>query len=227
MSKNFPYLVLLRHGQSEWNKNNLFTGWVDIPLSPKGIEEALQAGREIAEIPFDVIFISELVRASMTAMLAMSVHGSGQIPRMIHEGKMGEMGQIYSDKSEATTIPVHSSWHLNERMYGELQGCNKDEMRKKYGEEQVKIWRRSFDVPPPGGESLKICSERTLPYFQEKVLPYLKNSKNVLISAHGNSLRSIVMHLDGLSEEEVLKLEIPTGHPLIYQYQDGNWIKQR
>ncbi|MDX8430722.1 MAG: 2,3-bisphosphoglycerate-dependent phosphoglycerate mutase [Candidatus Algichlamydia australiensis] len=227
MSQNFPKLVLLRHGQSEWNKNNLFTGWVDIPLSPKGIEEALQAGREIAHIPFDVIFISKLMRASLTAMLAMSVHESGKIPRLLHEGeeKMGEWGKIYSEASEATTIPVLSSWHLNERMYGELQGCNKDEMRAKFGEKQVKIWRRSYDVPPPGGESLKICAERTLPYFQEKVLPYLKKGKNVLISAHGNSLRSIVMQLDSLSEKEVLELEIPTGHPLIYEYRNGDWIK--
>lgn len=220
-------LVLVRHGQSEWNKKNIFTGWVDIPLSPAGIDEALTCGHKIKHIPFNVIFISTLIRASMTAMLAMSVHNEGKIPCLVHdgEGKLEEWARIYDEETKKSIIPVYSSWHLNERMYGELQGRNKDECRKRFGTDQIKIWRRSFGEGPPKGESLKMTAERTLPYFKEKIVPYLKNGENVLISAHGNSLRSIVMELDNLSEEQVLNLEIPTGVPLCYLYKNGEWKK--
>jgi len=215
-------LVLVRHGKSEWNKRNIFTGWVDIPLSPEGIDEALECGREIAHIPFDVIFTSTLNRAMSTAMLAMSVHDEGKVPCFMSDDKRG---QVADKKTLETLIPVYSAWELNERMYGELQGRDKDACRKEFGEEQVKIWRRSFATPPPGGESLKETTERTLPYFEEKIVPYLKKGKNVLISAHGNSLRAIVKRLDGLSDDEILHLEIPTGRPIAYR-MEGEELKK-
>lgn len=215
-------LVLIRHGESMWNQKNVFTGWVDVPLSSKGIEEALKAGDTLSSYSFDVIYVSTLVRAMETAMLVLSRNTSGKVPHIIHsKGKLKQWSQIYSDKTAADMVPVYQDWHLNERYYGKLQGLNKAETAQKYGDEQVHIWRRSYDVRPPEGEALKNTAERTIPYFQKVVLPELKAGKNVLISAHGNSLRSIVMYLDHLSQEEVLKLELATGVPLFYEYKDG------
>lgn len=221
-------LILLRHGESMWNNKDLFTGWVDVPLSPKGVEEALEAGRKIADIPIDVIFISALIRARMTAMLAMSQHHGSRVPVVLHpgEGKMEAWGKIHSDETLADTIPVISAWEINERMYGSLQGLNKQKTREKYGNEQVRQWRRSYDIAPPEGECLKDTAARSIPYFKEMILPYLNKGKNVLVSAHGNSLRSIVMFLDGLSNEEVLALEIGTGVPIFYDFEDGKWTKE-
>jgi 2,3-bisphosphoglycerate-dependent phosphoglycerate mutase len=215
-------LILIRHGQSVWNKKNVFTGWVDVPLSREGVDEALKAGEQIAGIEFDVIFTSVQIRAIETAMIAMAANNSQKTPVVIHiEGKMAEWTTIYNDAMSRNVIPVYRDWHLNERYYGELQGKNKAETAEVYGEEQVHIWRRSYDVAPPAGECLKDTAERTIPFFTETILPQLQAGKNVLVSAHGNSLRSIVMHIDGLSEEEVLKLEIPTGVPLYFEYKDG------
>jgi 2,3-bisphosphoglycerate-dependent phosphoglycerate mutase len=213
-------LILMRHGQSIWNKANLFTGWIDIPLSSKGIEEALEAGEQIKDIPIDVIFVSSLIRAQMSAMLAMSVHKEGKSPVVLHdgEGKLEEWSKNYGDNTDDSIIPVIRAWELNERMYGRLQGLNKAETIEKYGAEQVQLWRRSYDVPPPEGESLEMTAARSIPYFQKTIVPYLRQGKNVFVAAHGNSLRSIVMVLDGLSKEEVLKLELDTGKPLIYSY---------
>lgn len=215
-------LILIRHGQSVWNKKNVFTGWVDVPLSREGVGEALKAGEQIAGIEFDVIFTSVQIRAIETAMIAMAANNSQKTPVVIHtEGKMAEWTTIYNDAMSRNVIPVYRDWHLNERYYGELQGKNKAETAEVYGEEQVHIWRRSYDVAPPDGECLKDTAERTIPFFTDTILPQLQAGKNVLVSAHGNSLRSIVMHIDGLSEEEVLKLEIPTGVPLYFEYNDG------
>ncbi|MCH9625610.1 MAG: 2,3-bisphosphoglycerate-dependent phosphoglycerate mutase [Chlamydiales bacterium] len=221
------YLILLRHGQSEWNKKNLFTGWIDIPLSPEGIDEAFKAGEEIKEIPIDSIYTSTLIRGTMTAMLAMSVHSSGKVPVILHEGegKLSDWSKCYDAHSEAELVPVRQAWQLNERMYGELQGKNKQQMREEYGDEQVHIWRRSYAIAPPNGESLKMTAERTLPYFDAEILPQVQQGKNILISAHGNSLRSIVMELDALSEQEVLQLEIPTGKPILYQFKNNTFKK--
>ena len=221
-------LILLRHGQSVWNNKDLFTGWVDVPLSPQGIQEALDAGKKIADIPIDVIFISSLIRARMTAMLAMSEHHGNKVPVILHpgEGKMEEWGKMHSKETEASTIPVISAWEINERMYGNLQGLNKQKTREKYGNEQVRQWRRSYDIAPPEGECLKDTAARSIPYFKEMILPYLNEGKNVLVSAHGNSLRSIVMFLDNLSKEEVLALEIGTGVPIIYDFDEGKWTKE-
>lgn len=218
-------LVLLRHGESVWNKLNLFTGWVDVPLSEKGIEEALKAGELLKDYKFDMVFTSELVRAIQTAMLVMSKNRGSGVPVIVHSsGRMKEWGVIYGRHGK-NYIPVIKAWQLNERYYGKLQGFNKDKAREIYGKRQVLLWRRSYDVAPPEGESLEDTARRTIPYFEEKIITELKKGKNVLVSAHGNSLRSIVMHLENLSEEEVLKLNIPTGVPLIYEYKEGDMIR--
>ena len=196
-------LVLLRHGESQWNLENRFTGWVDVPLSPRGIQEAKNAGDTLRGFTFDRAFTSVLVRANDTLRLVLDAIGQSNIP-------------IEKDKA------------LNERMYGELQGLNKDETVKKYGEAQVKIWRRSYDVRPPGGESLKDTAERVLPYYERTIKPYLLKGDTILIAAHGNSLRALIMELEQLSREQVLELNIPTGAPLLYELdQIGNVVDHR
>lgn len=192
-------LVLVRHGQSQWNLENRFTGWVDIPLTEKGRLEARQGAEKIKEIRFAKAFTSLLIRAQETLDIVLEIIGQKE-------------------------IPVEKDQALNERHYGDLQGLNKDEMRKKFGEEQVRLWRRSYDVAPPGGESLKDTAARTLPYFKKKILPEVKAGQNILVSAHGNSLRAIIMEMDGLSEEEVLDLEIATGAPIVYEIDPSGKI---
>jgi 2,3-bisphosphoglycerate-dependent phosphoglycerate mutase len=220
-------LVLLRHGESVWNKKNVFTGWVDVPLSPNGIHEAIEAGKQLFDIEFDTVFTSVQVRAIETAMLALAQSRSDRTPVVIHdEGKMKDWTVIYSEKMKNDIIPVYRDWHLNERYYGELQGKNKAETAEHYGKEQVHQWRRSYDVPPPNGECLKDTAGRTIPFFKERIMSELESGKDILVSAHGNSLRSIVMHIDGLNEEEVLKLEIPTGKPIVYDYENGKLTKE-
>jgi 2,3-bisphosphoglycerate-dependent phosphoglycerate mutase len=187
-----PELILLRHGQSQWNLENRFTGWIDVPLSPKGEEEARAAGEKLRGHRFDVLYTSVLKRAIDTAPLALEAAGLS-VP------------EIRRDAA------------LNERMYGDLQGLNKAEAARKWGDAQVKLWRRSYDVRPPGGESLADTAARVLPYWESKILPDLRAGKNVLVVAHGNSLRALVMHLDGLTQQQVLELEIPTGAPLLYE----------
>tara|TARA_B100000700_G_scaffold330634_1_gene457918 strand:- start:3959 stop:4555 length:597 start_codon:yes stop_codon:yes gene_type:complete len=194
-------LILLRHGQSVWNAANKFTGWTDVELSPVGEKEAAKAGEDLAEVKIDVVHTSDLIRAQKTAEIVMA-----------HNRASGD-------------FPTHRDFRLNERHYGALQGLDKDETRAKYGAEQVHIWRRSYDVPPPEGESLAMCAERTLPYLGEAIMPDLETGKTVLVAAHGNSLRSIVMEIEGLSREEVLGLEIPTGVPRIYAYADGEFTR--
>jgi len=220
-------LVLLRHGQSVWNKKNVFTGWVDVPLSAEGIAEASEAGRQIASIGFDIVFTSVQVRAIETAMIALANNNSDKTPVVIHtEGKMGEWTTIYSETMEKSIIPVYSDWHLNERYYGELQGKNKAETAAVFGDEQVHQWRRSYDIAPPKGECLKDTAERTIPFFRENILKQLQQGKNILISAHGNSLRSIVMFIESLNQEEVLSLEIPTGKPILYEFNDNRLTRK-
>ncbi|GET25216.1 2,3-bisphosphoglycerate-dependent phosphoglycerate mutase [Prolixibacter sp. NT017] len=220
-------LVLVRHGQSLWNKKNVFTGWVDVPLSTVGIEEALKAGETLKDLEFDVVYTSVQVRALETAMIAMAKNKSEKTPVVVHpDGKMHEWGVIYSEEMSKNVIPVYRDWHLNERYYGELQGMNKAETAKTYGDEQVHIWRRSYDVPPPNGECLQDTAERTIPFFKENILEKLKEGKNVLVSAHGNSLRSIVMFIEELTKEEVLKLEIPTGVPLLFSYENDKLTRE-
>ena len=190
-------LVLIRHGQSVWNATNRFTGWTAVELSEKGEGEAATAGEQLAEVSFDVVHTSALIRAQKTAEIVMSKNRvSGEIPTKQDE-------------------------RLNERNYGDLQGLNKAETAEIHGAEQVHIWRRSFDVPPPGGESLEMTAERTIAYFVEEIIPDLDSGMNVLVAAHGNSLRSIVMHIEEISPEEITKLEIPTGVPMCYKFDNG------
>jgi 2,3-bisphosphoglycerate-dependent phosphoglycerate mutase len=188
-------LVLVRHGESQWNRENRFTGWVDVPLTDTGRQEAARAGELLRGVRFDRAYTSVLQRAIET--LDIILRGIGQ-----------------------TDLPVERAEALNERHYGDLQGLNKAETAKQYGAAQVHIWRRSYDVAPPGGESLKDTAARTLPYFERVIAPQVRAGKNVLVAAHGNSLRSIVMQLDGLTKEQVLELNIPTGVPIVYD-MDG------
>ena len=185
-------LILLRHGESQWNLENRFTGWVDVPLSPRGIQEAKDAGEKLRSFTFDRAFTSVLARANETLRLVLEAIGQ-------------------------TAIPIEKDKALNERMYGELQGLNKDETVKKYGEAQVKIWRIRYDVRPPGGESLKDTAERVLPYYEQTIKPYVLKGETILVAAHGNSLRALIMKLEQLSREQVLELNIPTGAPLLYE----------
>lgn len=217
-------LVLIRHGQSLWNLKNLFTGWVDVPLSQTGIQEAIEAGKRLAHEKFDAIFTSTLVRAITTAMIVMSENKEGKVPILRKESseKSADWYKIYSEKAIADSIPVYAAWQLNERMYGELQGMDKTETAQKFGDAQVKIWRRSFDVPPPKGESLKDTAERTVPWFKTHIEPQLKEDKNILVAAHGNSLRAIIMYLEALSESQVLELELKTGEPIFFEMTGGS-----
>jgi 2,3-bisphosphoglycerate-dependent phosphoglycerate mutase len=197
-------LVLVRHGQSEWNLKNLFTGWRDPDLTEKGVAEAKDAGRKLKAqgITFDLAFTSVLKRAQLTLDLM-----------------LGEMGQ--------TNIPIIRDQALNERDYGDLSGLNKDDARKKWGEEQVHIWRRSYDIAPPGGESLRDTLARTLPYYVQEILPAVLQGKRTVVAAHGNSLRALVMVLEKLSPDGILKREIATGVPIIYRLNADSTVASK
>ena len=195
-------LILIRHGQSVWNASNRFTGWTDVDLSDKGVIEAEEAGRQLSDIRIDVVHTSDLIRPQRSAKIVMQ-----------------------QNVSSGEDVPTRYDWRLNERHYGALQGLNKAETAEKHGAEQVQIWRRSFDVPPPEGESLEMTAERTIPYFTEEILPDLESGKNVLVSAHGNSLRSIVMLIERICPDDIVSLEIPTGSPLLYRHDKNGTIR--
>jgi len=195
-------LVLIRHGQSTWNKENRFTGWIDVPLAEEGVEEAKQVAKKIKGIHFDISYTSVLKRAIDTLEIIL--------------------------KENNWHIKIIKNKALNERMYGDLQGKNKDEIKKIYGEKQFLLWRRSYDIAPPNGESLKDTAARVIPFFQKHILKDLKKNKNVLVVAHGNSLRALVMYLDKLSPDEVIELNIPTAIPYVYEFDsDGNIINKK
>jgi len=189
-------LVIFRHGQSVWNLENKFTGWVDVELTEKGVEEAKSAGLKLKGFKFDLAYASSLQRAQKT--LALALEQSGQ-----------------------SGIPVTYNQALNERMYGDLQGLNKADTAVKYGEEQVKIWRRSFDIAPPNGESLKDTAARVIPYFESEILPKLKAGKNIVIAAHGNSLRALIMYLEKMTPAQILEFEIGTAVPRLYELDEN------
>ena len=197
-------LVLCRHGQSEWNLKNLFTGWKDPDLTELGVSEAKQAGKRLKErgISFDVAFTSDLGRAQKTCDLILS-----------------ELGQ--------SDLKTYRDIALNERDYGELSGLNKDDARKKWGEEQVHIWRRSYDIPPPGGESLKDTAARVLPYYVHDILPVVLSGKRTLVAAHGNSLRALIMAMEGLTGEAIVKRELATGVPIVYRLNADSTIASK
>jgi 2,3-bisphosphoglycerate-dependent phosphoglycerate mutase len=197
-------LVLVRHGQSEWNAKNLFTGWKNPGLTETGVKEAISAGKLIKDekINFDTMYTSELIRAQLT-------------------------GNTILEIINQSDIPIIKDIALNERNYGSLAGLNKDDAREKWGEEQVHIWRRSYDIPPPDGESLENTAERVLPYFNKEILPKVISGSNILIAAHGNSLRSLIMQLDELSKEEILNLEIPTGAPIKYIFDEYGAVLEK
>ncbi|MFM1876128.1 MAG: hypothetical protein RL266_1865 [Bacteroidota bacterium] len=196
MGAPYAKLVIVRHGQSEWNAQNRFTGWVNVDLAPKGVAEAKEAGEKLKGYKFDMGFTSALMRAQKTLQNILQVTGQSDLKVVENEA-------------------------LNERMYGDLQGMDKDEARAQFGEEQVHIWRRSFDIPPPGGESLKGTADRVLPYYKAVIEPELKAGKTIVIAAHGNSLRALIMHLENLSPEEILKTEVPTGKPKLYEFDEN------
>ncbi|GLT44919.1 hypothetical protein SLA2020_187920 [Shorea laevis] len=225
---NEAALILIRHGESLWNEKNLFTGCVDVPLTKKGVGEAIEAGKRISNIPVDVIYTSSLIRAQMTAMLAMTQHRRRKVPIIMHnESEQARTwSQIYSKETMKQSIPVIAAWQLNERMYGELQGLNKQETADRFGKEKVHEWRRSYDIPPPNGESLEMCAQRAVAYFKESIEPQLLSGKNVMIAAHGNSLRSIIMYLDQLTSQEVISLELSTGIPMLYIFKEGKFIRR-
>lgn len=194
-------LVLVRHGQSEWNLKNLFTGWKDPGLTEQGLAEASAAGAKLRDLKltFDMAYTSDLTRAQHTLDLILR--------------ELGQEG-LETVRDQA----------LNERDYGDLTGMNKDEAREKFGEEQVHVWRRSFDVPPPGGESLKMTAERVLPYYRTEILPQVISGKRVIVAAHGNSLRALVMELEGLTPEQILQRELATGAPIVYRLTDEGGV---
>ncbi|XP_057503599.1 2,3-bisphosphoglycerate-dependent phosphoglycerate mutase 1-like [Actinidia eriantha] len=225
---NEAALILIRHGESLWNEKNLFTGCVDVPLTKKGVEEAIEAGQRISNIPVDIIYTSALIRAQMTAMLAMAQHRRKKVPIVTHnESEQAKSwSQIFSEETKKQCIPVITAWQLNERMYGELQGLNKQETADRYGKDQVHEWRRSYDIPPPNGESLEMCAQRAVAYFKEHIEPLLLSGKNVMVAAHGNSLRSIIMYLDQLTSQEVISLELSTGIPMLYISKEGKFVRR-
>lgn len=196
-----PKLILVRHGQSEWNLQNRFTGWVDVDITSQGEDEAKRAGQNLKGIQIDYLFTSVLKRAIHTA-------------------------EIILNEAGISNIPTERDQALNERHYGDLQGQNKQEIGEKYGQEQLHIWRRSFDIAPPNGESLLDTKNRVLPYYKEHIEPLLKQGKNVLIVAHGNSLRALVMYLENISKEEIASLNIPTGVPYLYEMDVNLFINE-
>lgn len=214
-------LILIRHGQSLWNAANKFTGWVDVPLSEQGRAEATIASCKLRDYRVDVCFTSMLFRAIETAVICLTevddVCG-GKIPIIKHEADDPDWHgwDRYGGNSEEE-LPIFLSSALDERHYGDLQGLNKAETAEKFGKEQVHTWRRSYDVRPPGGESLEDTRNRTLPFFRDRILTHLKQGDNVLIAAHGNSLRSIIMELENISEADIPKLELGTGIPIVYE----------
>lgn len=218
-------LILLRHGESILNAKNVFTGWIDVPLSKKGIDQALAAGEMIKDILIDEVYTSNLIRAQTTAFLAMVAQKSGRFcnRHQFLERQHSDWATIYEPGLKTEEVPIYTAWELNERMYGKLQGKNKKEAAMQFGEDQVHRWRRSFNEAPPGGESLEQTAKRTIPYFEKHILPSLTGGNTILVCAHGNSLRSIVMDIEKLTPEEICRFEMPLGEPRIYEFSAGHF----
>lgn len=219
-------LILVRHGQSVWNLENRFTGWVDVPLSTKGIDESISAGKKLKDVEFDTAYVSHMLRAVETLHYILLESNSKKTPIIYHEEKrIHDWEHHTGDRNKE--LPIYQSVDLAERYYGNLQGLNKAETMEKYGKDQVHLWRRSYDISPPGGESLKDTTMRTIPYFKEHILKDLQDGKTVLVVAHGNSLRSIIMYVENISEKDIPNLEIPTGVPILYTFDKNMKILEK
>jgi 2,3-bisphosphoglycerate-dependent phosphoglycerate mutase len=217
------YLILVRHGESRWNLSNRFTGWVDVPLSEVGIHEALICGEKLAGLRIDIAFTSKLERAQETLLLILAKQDRTGI--FLHEDRKGDKWSLHPHRIEKEDIPIYGHEALNERYYGKLQGLNKSKMMKKYGKETVFLWRRSYDVRPPGGESLKDVYKRVVPYFKKAIMPHVRKGKNVVVSASGNSLRGLIKYLDKISDEDIPHLELPYATPIFYTYRRGKLVR--
>ncbi|OGN61507.1 MAG: hypothetical protein A3F09_06150 [Chlamydiae bacterium RIFCSPHIGHO2_12_FULL_49_11] len=217
-------LILVRHADSVWNQKNIFTGWVDIGLSAKGIADAAKLGEIIKDEPIDRIYVSDLIRSQMTAMIAFAKETKRIPVLMCDEGRPHrDRHEIYDEETKKEVIPVYVAWELNERYYGKLQGKNKDVLRREVGEKTFTEWRRSYKTSPPGGESLEMTVERVLPFFKRRIEEELKEGKRILIVAHGNSLRGILKYIQNISDEDIVRLEVPTAQPMIFDYHAGAW----
>lgn len=220
-------LVLIRHGESVWNTRNLFTGWVDVPLTQAGIVEATRASQVIKHIDFDVVYTSELVRAIQTALIVLLSDKKFRAPCMMHREWFWRKryGKIHPAEAK-NIIPIYRSWRLNERFYGDLQGLNKAKIADIFGVDRVIGWRKGYTSKPPKGENLKHTSKRLLPFFNKTIIRELDADKNVLVSSHANLLRSMVMHIEQLDEAQVVGLEMDTANPIIYNYVNGKFERE-
>lgn len=213
-------LILIRHGESTWNQQNRFTGWVNISLSDRGVDEAKKAGELLADEQIDVAFTSTLVRAQDTLYEILKLNKGCHQYRYLHQSERDWYRHFTPDENDARELKIYSSERLNERFYGDLQGLNKDKARQQFGAEQVHQWRRSYRTPPPGGESLEMTAARTIPYYRSHIVPHLERGEQVLVSAHGNSLRSITMHIEDMSPQQILDFELATGTPHVYEFNE-------
>ncbi len=220
-------LILVRHGQSIWNLQNRFTGWVDVSLSRKGMEEAEQVGKMLSHTNIDVAFTSVLLRAQDTLYEILKHNVYCQQYVRVHEKNQERYEHFTALAGDEAELKIFMSENLNERFYGDLQGLNKDKVRKQFGAEKVHQWRRSYDIPPPNGESLEMTAERTMPYFHQSIVPQLHDNKTVLVSAHGNSLRAIIMHIEKMTPAEILNYELATGAPHIYEFDENLQITNK
>jgi len=211
-------LVLVRHGKSVWNSQNRFTGWVDVSLSREGMEEAVRTGLLLRDMRFDLAFTSSLLRAQDTLYEILKQNRHCDEYMRVHELSSDWYEHFVPVGVDLSELKIYISEKLNERYYGDLQGKNKDAARKEYGADKVHLWRRSYDIPPPGGESLEMTAQRVIPYYRTHIEPHLARGESVLVSAHGNSLRALIMHLEELTKEQILDYELPTGSPHIYRF---------
>ena len=220
-------LILIRHGQSVWNLQNRFTGWIDVSLSPRGVDEAQRAAALLADEHFDLAFTSALLRAQDTLYEILKQNRHCDQYLRVHETGSDWYEHFVATEDDRSELKIYISEKLNERYYGDLQGMNKDRARERFGADQVHRWRRSYDIPPPGGESLAMTAARALPYFQSHIVPYLQRDQRVLVSAHGNSLRAIIMHLEQMSPAQILAYELNTGAPHLYEFDARMRIRDK
>lgn len=220
-------LVLVRHGESVWNLTNRFTGWVDVCLSQRGICEAKRAGKLLLNFKFDLVFTSTLIRAHQTLYEILNLNKFCDVFMMVHSDEKNTWYNNFVEQKSERDYKIFFSDKLNERFYGKLQGRNKDEVKRAVGEKKFKLWRRSYDVAPPGGESLKMTSERTIPYFRRRILGELRKGRDVLVVAHGNSLRSVIKFIEGMTPEQIIDFEMATGVPYVYDFDSKKGFGKR